>query len=101
MLFKGDCPGMPDSCPCAPALLGGRGLFRVSGRFDAEDEGVSVGDWLEPSLDAELVGEAVPSLESFFFDDLLESLPRDSCRVCVRGSAGVRRTVEPWGELLM
>jgi hypothetical protein len=51
----------------------------VSGRFDAEDEGVIVGDWLDPSLDAELLGEAVPSLESFFFDDLLESFPRDSC----------------------
>lgn len=76
MLLKGDCPGMPCSCPCAPALLGGRGLFRVSGRFDAEDEGVIVGDWLA-SLDAVLLGEAVPSLESFFFDDLLESFPRD------------------------
>lgn len=49
----------------------------MSGRFDAEDEGVIVGDWLDPSLDAELLGEAVPSLESFFFDDLLESFPRD------------------------
>lgn len=73
----------------------------MSGRFDAEEEGVIVGDWLEPSLDAELLGEAVPSLESFFFDDLLESFPRDSCWACVRGSAGVRPTVEPWRGLLM
>ena len=82
---------MPCSCPCAPALLGGRGLFRVSVRFDAEDEGVIVGDWLEASLDAVLLGEAVPSLESFFFDDLLESFPRDSCQVCERALAGGRQ----------
>lgn len=87
MLLKGDCPAMPCSCPCAPTLLGGRGLFRVSLRFDAEDEGVIVGDWLEASLDPVLLGEAVPSLESFFFDDLLESFPRDSCQVaCVSRS---------------
>lgn len=40
-----------------------------------------VGDWLEASLDPVLLGEAVPSFESFFFDDLLESFPRDSCQV--------------------
>jgi hypothetical protein len=70
----------------------------VSGRFDAEDEGVIVGDWLDPSLDAELFGEAVPSLESFFFDDLLESFPRDSYG---RLGAGVSRrpaTAKPWQQ---
>lgn len=61
----------------------------MSGRFDAEDEGVIVGDWLA-SLDAVLLGEAVPSLESFFFDDLLESFPRDSCAACELGSVDVR-----------
>lgn len=62
----------------------------MSARFDAEDEGVIVGDWLA-SLDAVLLGEAVPSLESFFFDDLLESFPRDSCELCERALAGVWR----------
>lgn len=62
----------------------------MSGRFDAEDEGVIVGDWLA-SLDAVLLGEAVPSLESFFFDDLLESFPRDSCAACELGSADARQ----------
>lgn len=46
---------------------------------------------MEASLDAVLLGEAVPSLESFFFDDLLESFPRDSCQACERALAGGRQ----------
>ena len=50
----------------------------MSLRFDVEDEGVTAGDWLWGSLEPVLLGEAVPSFESFFLDDLLGSLPRDS-----------------------
>lgn len=76
----------------------------MSGRFDAEDEGVILGDWLDASLDAVLFGEAVPSLESFFFDDLPESFPRDSCEVWVASVSRRRAKVEPsghcrWGRL--
>jgi hypothetical protein len=57
-----------------PWLLGGSGLLRISLRVDVEDEGVRFGDWLVSLLPAEF-GDAVPSLESFFLVDLLESLP--------------------------
>lgn len=57
-----------------PWLLGGRGLLRISLRVDVEDEGVRFGDWLVSLVPAEF-GDAVPSLESFFLVDLLESLP--------------------------
>jgi len=71
---------LPWSPPRPPALLGGRGLFRMSFRVDEEDEGVRTGDWLAASLDEPREdGDAVPSLESLFFlDDLLGSLPRES-----------------------
>lgn len=42
-----------------------------------EDDGVRAGDWLDESRDD---GDAVPSLDSLFFlEDLVESLPRESC----------------------
>lgn len=43
---------------------------------EVEEEGVIVGEfWFaEP-----LLGDAVPSFESFFLEDLLESFPRESC----------------------
>lgn len=77
MLLRGDCPGAPVPPSFDPVLFGGRGLFRMSLRVDVEDEGVMSGEfWLaEP-----LLGEAVPSLESFFLEDLLESFPRESCK---------------------
>jgi len=60
------------------ALLGGSGLLRMSLRVEVEDDGVKTGDWLE-SL-AAAFGDAAPSFESLFFlEDLLESLPRESC----------------------
>lgn len=65
--------------PCSPwekpALLGGRGLLRMSLRVEVDEEGVAAGDWFA-SLDPD--GDAAPSLDSLFFlEDLLESLPRD------------------------
>lgn len=48
----------------------------MSFRVDVEDEGVTPGDWFWASLEP-LLGEAVPSFESFFLDDLLGSFPRD------------------------
>lgn len=55
----------------------------MSFRVEVEEDGVKTGDWVE-SL-AEAFGDAVPSFESLFFlEDLLESLPRESC--CVEHS---------------
>lgn len=81
MPMCGGCPGTPPAAwspPCA--LLGGRGLLRISLRFEAEDEGVRLGEEPEASRIALLEdGDAAPSLESLFFlEDLLGSLPRDS-----------------------
>ena len=56
-------------------------MLRMSLRLEADDDGVSTGDWLELSRDAPPIdeGDEVPSLESLFFlDDLLGSLPRES-----------------------
>lgn len=94
ILPRGEGPTAPCSCPCAPALLGGRGLFRMSLTVDEEDEGVTAGDWLWGSL----LGEAVPSFGSFFLDVLLGSFPRDSCKIalvsaCLQSGAG-----RLWGE---
>ena len=45
--------------------------------MDVDEEGVRTGDWLDESREE---GDAVPSLGSLFFlEDLLGSLPRDSC----------------------
>lgn len=62
--------------------LGGRGLLRISLTAVDEDVGVKVGDWLDESRPD---GEAVPSLESFFLDPLVASLPLES--YCGRMSA--------------
>lgn len=67
----------------------------MSLRVEVEEEGVMVGEfWLfEP-----LLGDAVPSFESFFLEDLPESFPRESCRrralACASGNLTwrVRRT---------
>lgn len=69
----------------------------MSFRVDVEDEGVTPGDWFWASLEP-LLGEAVPSFESFFLDDLLGSFPRDSCK-----GASVRASPEvgdgrQWGD---
>lgn len=54
-------------------------MLRGSLRFDEDEDGVSVGEAVAGSR--ELTGDAVPSLESLFFlDDLLGSLPRESCQ---------------------
>ena len=58
-------------------------MFRMSLRLEADEDGVSTGDWFELSLDAPPIddGDEVPSLESLFFlDDLCGSLPRESCK---------------------
>lgn len=75
-LLRGDCPAAPALPSCAPPLLGS-GLFRISFNVEVEDDGVIVGEFWE-SLEP-LLGEFVPSLESFFLEDLLESFPRWSC----------------------
>lgn len=72
-LLRGDCPAVPALPSCAPPLLGS-GLFRISFNVEVEDDGVMVGEFWE-SLEP-LLGEAEPSLESFFLEDLLESFPR-------------------------
>lgn len=82
-LLRGDCPAAPAPPSCAPVLFGGRGLFRMSFRVEVEDEGVMVGEFWVP-----LLGEELPSLESFFLEDLLDSFPRWSCSI--RGSISVR-----------
>jgi hypothetical protein len=65
----------------------------MSFRVDVEEDGVKTGDWVE-SL-AEAFGDAVPSFESLFFlEDLLESLPRESC--C--GEQGQRHAEIEWGK---
>lgn len=66
--------GIVGSPPEPPAL---RGLFLMSLSVEVDEEGVKTGDWVEPSR----AGDAVPSLESLFFlEDLLGSLPRESCK---------------------
>lgn len=71
---------MPASPPCWPALLGGKGLLRISLREGLEDDGVRTGDWLDSLNDPIDEGDAVPSLGSLFFlEDLFGSLPRESC----------------------
>ena len=82
--------------PCSPwekpALLGGRGLLRMSLRVEVDEEGVAAGDWFA-SLDPD--GDAAPSLDSLFFlEDLLESLPRDWNCVGNASLAGNSRTSE-------
>lgn len=67
----------PPCSPPRPPAFEGRGLLRLSLSVDVEDEGVRTGDWLEVSRED---GDAVPSLESLFFlEVLLGSLPRESC----------------------
>lgn len=63
------------------ALLGGRGLLRMSFNVEVEEDGVRTGDWLADASRAaeEFEGEEVPSLESLFFlDALFGSLLRES-----------------------
>lgn len=60
-----------------PVLLGGSGLLRISLSVEDDEDGVRTGDWLVGSRED---GDDVPSLESLFFlEDLLASLPRESC----------------------
>ena len=63
-------------------------MLRGSFRVEVEEDGVKTGDWL--ATPAAAFGDAVPSFESLFFlEDLLESLPRESC--CrVQGQHGCR-----------
>lgn len=70
-------------CPVSP---GGKGLFLGSTSVAVEDVGVGwlelAGDCvrLDPGPDEEpWDGDEVPELESFFLDDLLGSLARESC----------------------
>lgn len=82
-------PGTPGLAwsPDRTTLFGGRGLLRISLRVEVDEDGVRTGDWFA-SLDT---GDWVPSLESLFFlEDLLESLPRESCATGVSTSAFVR-----------
>ncbi len=68
--------GAPWSPPPG-ALFGGSGLLRMSLSVEVDEVGVRTGDWLAESRDE---GDDVPSLESLFFlEDLLASLPRESC----------------------
>jgi hypothetical protein len=67
--------------PLGPPSFG-RGLFRGSFKLVVEEDGVAAGDWPASREDNEVwEGEDVPSLPSLFldFEDLLESLPRESC----------------------
>lgn len=92
MLLRGDCPAAPAAPSFAPALFGGRGLFRMSLSVEVEEEGVMLGElWLA----APLLGDAVPSFESFFLEDLLESFPRESCS---RAGVSVRPTFRIGGR---
>jgi hypothetical protein len=69
---------LPWSAPRA-ALLGGRGLLRMSFKVAVEDEGVMLGDWVGSRPEPVELGDDVPSFESLFFlDPLFGSLPRDS-----------------------
>lgn len=66
---------------------------------EVEEEGVMLGElWLA----APLLGDAVPSFESFFLEDLLESFPRESCS---RAGISVRPTFRlggrGWGCMLL
>ena len=52
-------------------------MLRMSLSVEVDEVGVRTGDWLAESRDE---GDDVPSLESLFFlEDLLASLPRESC----------------------
>lgn len=61
-----------------PESLFGKGLFRGSMSCVWDEVGVPwaefAGDWFAPCE-----GEEVPEDESFFLEDLLESLARESC----------------------
>jgi len=62
-------------------LSPGSGLFLPSTSAVVDDVGVT---WPEPTGDTVLItGEDVPEFESFFLEDLLESLARESCSCCV------------------
>lgn len=72
----------PGAWPRPSVEFGGRGLLRMSLTAVDEDVGVKTGDWVDGSRDE---GDAVPSLESLFFlEDLLASLPRESCERLAR-----------------
>lgn len=77
--------GGDKTCPApeAPPSFGGSGLFLESFRDVVEADGVATGD-CAASLDADAEGEAVPSLLSLFFLDVLfGSLLRESWSCCV------------------
>ena len=64
-------------------------MLRISFRVEVDEEGVSTGDWLDSRPEPVELGDAVPSLESLFFlEDLLESLPRESCGFGTRSAGG-------------
>jgi hypothetical protein len=71
-------PGCNEPVLAEAASAAGWILLRASARVVCDEVGVGWAE-LDGELEAPCKGDAVPEVESFFLDDLLPSLARESC----------------------